>query len=246
MQTQCMRSSASMFLNAVFFWPIDADGVSFIDLFLKSQYASLYPDVTTAIERFREKWKDSLDRKRPSEILPEDRYRLIALILSKDDELLAAFKKYAFRRYVLMDPVKEWGNVYVPDSYGTILRSIGLEARKLRPVTEFNNTSAKAFRVLLEKNESLFAEGLSSAVLDRSLEKVEHARWMADRALMGYRASNPADGEKRDDGYRYHNAMCPYEDLSEVEKNKDALVIRFIPMFLAIEGLAIVRRMVRT
>lgn len=244
-QTQCMRSSASMFLNAVFFWPIDADGVSFLDQFLKSRYADLYPDVTSAIESFKKKWKDSLDRKRPSEILAEDRYRLIALMLSKEDELLAAFKRYAFRRYVLMDPVKEWGNVYVPDSYGTILRSIGLQARKLRPGAEFNNASAKDFLALLGKNEVLFAEGLAASALDRSLEKVEHARWMADRALMGYRASNSADGEKRDDGYRYHNAMCPYEDLSEVEKNKDALVIRFIPMFLAIEGLAIVRREVQ-
>ena len=236
-QTRCMRSFASMYLNAVFFWPIDADGASFLDLFPEeAKLAGRYPDVREAVEAFRGKWRDPLSRNKPSEIPVEERYRLLTLVMSKDDSLLDAFKKYAFRRFVLMEPVKEWSNVYGPDSYGTILRSIGLEARRQKG---FDDSSARDFLDLLKKNEARFEEGLKNMPLERSLEEVEHARWMADRALMGYRPNKPEEGEKRDDGYRYHNAMRTYAELSEADRNKDALVIRFMPMFLALEGFAI-------
>jgi hypothetical protein len=33
--------------------------------------------------------------------------------------------------------------------------------------------------------------------------------------------------------------MSPYSKLSDADKNKDALVVRFIPLFLALEGLRI-------
>ena len=238
-QTRCMRSFASLYLNATFFWPIDADGKSLLDLFLASKCAGLYADARDEVERFRERWKASIARNKPAEISVDERYRLLTLIISKDDFLLDAFKKYAFRRFVLMDPVKEWSNVYVPDSYGTILRSLGLEAKRVK---DFDDSSASAFLELLRRNEARFDEARQNVSLARSLEEVEHARWMADRALMGYRASRLEDGEKRDDGYRYHNAMRPYSGLSETERNKDALVIRFIPMFLALEGFAVEER----
>ena len=238
-QTRCMRSFASLYLNATFFWPIDADGKSLLDLFLESKFAGLYVDAKEEAERFRERWKASIARNKPAEISVDERYRLLTLIISKDDSLLDAFKKHAFRRFVLMDPVKEWSNVYVPDSYGSILRSLGLEAKRVKA---FDDSSANVFLELLRRNESRFDEARQNVSLSRSLEEVEHARWMADRALMGYRASRPEDGERRDDGYRYHNAMRPYSELSETERNKDALVIRFIPMFLALEGFAVEER----
>ena len=150
--------------------------------------------------------------------------------------MLGIFKRYAFRRFLLMEPVKEWGNVYVPDSYGTILRSVGLTVERL---LRFDAGSAASFSGLCERNERLFAEARCGADLECSLEEVEHRRWIADRALMGYRPNRPEDNEVRDDGYRYHNAMRPYSELPDVEKNKRALVVSFIPLFLALEGLEI-------
>jgi hypothetical protein len=111
-------------------------------------------------------------------------------------------------------------------------------------VRGFDDSSASAFRELLRRNEARFDAARQNASCSRSLEEVEHARWMADRALMGYRANRPEDCERRDDGYRYHNAMRPYSELSKTDRNKDALVIRFIPMFLALEGFAVEERVV--
>lgn len=242
-QMKCMRSFASMYLNAVFFWPFDADGSSFLGPFLDSEYAKLYPDLAAEVREFDGKWREKLAEGRQSEISAEERYNLLKRIISLDNSILDYFRKYAFRRFVMMDPVKEWGNVYVPDSYGTVLRSIGLTAERL-PEKKFNPASAESFRSLCEGNEKKFNDACGAAKLQRSLEETEHMRWIADRALMGYRKCREEKGEVRDDGYRYHDAMCPYSELPpkilQVEKNKDALVVKFIPLILALEGFKIV------
>lgn len=245
LQTRCMRSFASMYLNAVFFWPLDADGKSFLDLTSsadgldRGETYKIDDETAKMVLRFREKWKDVLKDGHQSEIPADERYKLLKRILSLNDAMLDLFKKYAFRRFIMMEPIKEWGNVYVPDSYGTVLRSIGLKAELPTKDRPFNERSAEDFRTLCDDNEQRFEEAIKNSPLERTLEEVEHCRWMADRALMGYRTNDPDIGEVRDDGYRYHNAMCPYPELSDADKNKDALVVRFIPLFLALEGLRI-------
>ena len=245
LQTRCMRSFASMYLNAAFFWPLDADGKSILDLMLSKDglrggEMDGLDDVTEKmVLHFRERWKDALNSGRQSEIPVVERYKLLKHVLSLNDAMLAHFKKYAFRRFIMMEPVKEWGNVYVPDSYGTVLRSIGLEAELPTGDRPFNEGSAGDFSALCDANEQCFEDAVKNAALERSLEEVEHRRWVADRVLMGYRPSRPDVGEVRDDGYRYHNSMCPYSRLSDADKNKDELVIRFIPLFMALEGLKI-------
>ena len=236
LQTRCMRSFASMYLNAVFFWPLDADGKSFVEPILKSGILSVSSELKNRFEVFASKWRTALAAGKQSEISADERYGLLKDILSLNDSVLKYFKKYAFRRFIMMEPVKEWGNVYVPDSYGTVLRSIGLEAERPSEERPFNERSAADFRALCDANEKEFKAAIKNTARERSssLEEVEHRRWMADRALMGYRP-----GKERDDGYRYHNAMCPYSKLSPADKNKDALVIHFIPLFLALEGLKI-------
>ena len=234
LQTRCMRSFASMYLNAAFFWPLDADGKSFVEPILESGILSVSSELKNRFKAFAERWRTSLVAGKQSDIPAEERYDLLKDILSLNDSVLEYFKKYAFRRFIMMEPVKEWGNVYVPDSYGTVLRSIGLEAELPSEERPFNERSSADFRVLCDANEKQFKAAIKSIPLERSLEEVEHLRWMADRALMGYRS-----GKERDDGYRYHNAMCPYSELSDADKNKDGLVIRFIPLFLALEGLKI-------
>ena len=240
-QVKCMRTFAGVYLNAVFFWPLDADGSSFLGPFLDSEYAKSNPDLGARVRAFCGKWKEKLDKGLQSAIPADERYDLLKRIISLDNSILDYFRKYAFRRFVMMDTVKEWGNVYVPDSYGTILRSIGLTAE--RPSGGFDLASAESFKSLCDANEQTFFKACSVAVLERSLEETEHLRWIADRALMGYRQGRAEANESRDDGYRYHNAMRPYSELPlellHIERNKDAIVVKFLPFILALEGVAI-------
>ena len=77
-QHSFIQSFASLFLNAVFFWPIDANGASFLYLFPESEYAEYNQDVKETVEAFREEWRESLARGKLSENFVEDRYRLLA------------------------------------------------------------------------------------------------------------------------------------------------------------------------
>lgn len=236
LQTRCMRSFASMYLNAVTFWPMDADGRSFLEPVIRSEHKDCYGKAWEVVCQFTEKWKDALDCCLPTKIPAVERYELLKIVLSSCDAMLELFKKYAFRRFLLMESVKEWSVVYVPDSYGTMLRSLGLTAERLG---NFRVDSAEAFGALCDKNERMFLEAKERNDLECSLEEVEHRRWMANRALMGYRPSRPEEGEVRDDGYRYHESIRPYSELSDAEKNTRALVVQFIPLVLALEGLEI-------
>ncbi len=236
LQTRCMRSFASMYLNAVTFWPMDADGKSFLEVIVRSEHKASYGKIEDVICRFTEKWKDVLDCCLPAKIPAGERYELLKIVLSSCDSMLELFKKYAFRRFLLMEPVKEWGVSYVPDSYGTMLRSLGLTVERL---DRFKIDSADAFGALCDKNERMFTEAKEHKGLECSLEEVEHRRWMANRALMGYRPSRPEEDEVRDDGYRYHDSIRPYSELAGAEKNTRALVVQFIPLVLALEGLEI-------
>jgi len=256
LQTRCMRSFASMYLNAAFFWPIDADKTSLLGPMLKSledpdkmrHYGVSDENIANLgklkgrIEEFEKEWGAKLREGKQSDIPSDKRYGLIKDVISCCDLALENFKNYAFRRFLMMEPVKEWSNVYVPDSYGTVLRSIGLTAKKC---VDFVLGSAASFKELCKRNEDTFNEARNSAVLERSLEEVEHSRWIADRALMGYAPARPGKNESRDDGYRYHNAMRPYSEIRESERglvrNKDALVVKLIPLILALEGFSIIR-----
>ena len=49
-----------------------------------------------------------------------------------------------------------------------------------------------------------------------ALSIAEHRRWMAEKIVAGWRQA-----QARDDARRLHPAICPYDDLSEAEKQKD-------------------------
>lgn len=235
LQTRCMRSFASVFLNALAFWPVDTDEKSFIDPIIHARNGICDKETRDALSRFSEEW-ESAKKRFPSRIPAWKRYKLIKGLLSSGDAALDLFKKYAFRRFLLMEPIKEWGVVYVPDSYGTVLRSVGVSATRAR---NFSRNSADSFRELCAKNESRFLAAVGRSSLERPLAEVEHFRWRANRALMGYRRSRPEEGETRDDGYRYHESICPYSDLPGSDKITRILVIRSIPLILALEGMEI-------
>ena len=266
-QTKCMRSFSHIYQNAMFLWPLDADGQSFFDLLMGADDVKYDGETMKMIGELQKKWCALVSNRRDSDVPAGDRCRLFKQVLSLGDSVLCHFKKYAFRRFVMMDPVKEWINIYVPDSYGTTLRALGLVAKRL-PTDEkvlgkrlsdewiFHEESASDFKRLCEENERCFDDACERYQCGRSLddarkqcqrgkslEEVVHLRWMADRALMGYRAAPPERNEVCDDVYRYHNAMRPYAEIPEKEKivakNKDELVVRSIPLILALEGFAI-------
>jgi hypothetical protein len=74
------------------------------------------------------------------------------------------------------------------------------------------------------------------AELER-MARMAHARWLAARALKGWRY-----GPERDNRQLLHPSMIDYADLSEPEKEKDRDQIRAIPSILALVGEAIYRR----
>lgn len=80
-------------------------------------------------------------------------------------------------------------------------------------------------------------EGLAASEIevdDATLERLsirEHARWMADRRQNGW-----TFGEKRDDARKLHHLLIPWEQLSELEKDKDRDTIRNLPALVAKAG----------
>jgi len=70
-----------------------------------------------------------------------------------------------------------------------------------------------------------------------SLARMEHKRWLEDTHRAGWRHAPGAKDLRR----RTHPSLVPWEDLSEVELEKDRATARGLPRFLARAGLQIVR-----
>ena len=60
-----------------------------------------------------------------------------------------------------------------------------------------------------------------------TMAMVEHDRWSWEKRLSGFRFS-----KIRDDKQKKHNCLIPYEHLSELEKEKDRVLVRLIPALL--------------
>ena len=221
----CIREFCAMYLNAVYEWPNEAGAPSWLDDCAETA-------VEGRVSAFREKWKDQLAPDNPYGVFDidatEKKDLLLAILAGGGDGEVRRFQEYAFRKYVLLKPELRWANLYVSDSYGIVFRALGLRAVYDR---------GARFTDLARENDRLFAEARSSVRLQRGLAETEHNRWMADRALMGYRAPRPGTGEKRDDDFRYHNDMVPFDALSPSEQGKDELSIACIPLFMALEGI---------
>ncbi len=65
----------------------------------------------------------------------------------------------------------------------------------------------------------------------------EHNRWMSERSSKGWQYAM-----KRDDKWKYHPSMVPWEDLPETEREKDRNAVRSLPAILFRVDLRIVRR----
>lgn len=228
-EPRCLREFAAMHLNAVYNWPNEPDSGCWLD-------GCTVDAVAERISAFRAKWKEKLDPKNPYGVFDIDAHEkkdlLLAILAAGGDAEVRRFQQSAFRKYVALLPSLRWANVYVADSYGSFFRALGLRAvpGDPRPAGE-----------LAEANDRVFSEAREATRLQRGLDETEHNRWLADRALMGYRAPRPGSGEVRDDDFRYHFDMIPFRELPSSETGKDELSICCIPLFLALEGVRLER-----
>src|SRR5439155_18687093 len=71
------------------------------------------------------------------------------------------------------------------------------------------------------------------------LARLEHARWMAERVVDGWRY-----GPVRDDARRIHDLLVPWEQLSEDARERDRIAVRAIPTLLERAGRTIARDLV--
>ena len=234
----CLREFCAMYLNAIYDWPND-DKLSWLD-------ACKAPAVMRRIEAFRSAWADELAGRNDRSVFDidatEKKNLLLGILAEGGESEVRRFQAYAFRKYVLLAPEMRWANVYVSDSYGAVFRALGLRAVRDRetPFADLARSNDRLFaerRRAMEPSKTSPGENEDPNRLARSLAEVEHNRWMADRALMGYRAPRLEAGEKRDDAFRYHNDMKPFGSLSDQEKGKDEISIACIPLFMALEGI---------
>ncbi len=92
---------------------------------------------------------------------------------------------------------------------------------------------------LAPRGEGPAADGVE-ALIEANLEKLaaaEHEAWRNHRAANGWSYA-PA----RNDAAKRHPSMVAYDDLPEIEKEKDCVVIRNYPAAAAAAGLQIVKR----
>ena len=82
------------------------------------------------------------------------------------------------------------------------------------------------------------AAALPSEIDVEPFALAEHRRWIASRALAGWRV-----GAARADDTRIHPSLVPWADLRQEERMKDADVVRDIPTTLAAGGFGL-RRLV--
>lgn len=106
------------------------------------------------------------------------------------------------------------------DQADDIIRKIGLIGCDIEHLT---NWDEPIFQFTEEEIEQLAVE--------------EHNRWMRERASKGWQYATT-----RDDRWKYHPSMVPWEDLSETEKEKDRNAVRALPSILFRVDLRIVRR----
>ena len=228
-EPRSLREFSALHLNAVYDWPNGPDGTSWLDECTAGA-------VKDRIAAFRTKWAEQLSPDNSWGVFEIDAHEkkdlLLAILEEGGDAEVRRFQEYAFGKYVALPPALRWANVYVADTYGAFFRALGLRAvpGDTRPVG-----------ALAAANDRVFAAARADARLQRSLAETEHNRWIADRALMGYRAPRPGTGELRDDDFRYHFDLVPFRELPPNEIGKDELSICCIPLFMALDGIRLER-----
>lgn len=77
-----------------------------------------------------------------------------------------------------------------------------------------------------ERNEDVPLLYLSDDNVE-TMSMVEHDRWSWEKRLNGF-----SYAPKRDDNLKKHDCLIPYDELTELEKEKDRILVRMIPSLL--------------
>lgn len=104
------------------------------------------------------------------------------------------------------------------------------EWRKLDAFTRYSNVSAADYHDV--RLQMLAAQGISPEgarippdVLEK-LAELEHIRWCRYHYLHNWRCGVPENGGRKDPVRRVHIALCPYEELTETDREKDREGVR--------------------
>jgi hypothetical protein len=108
-----------------------------------------------------------------------------------------------------LDEVMKDANRWQADHLSIKLRAIGCDGNDLSPLDTAEN------------NPEFF----------ELLSEMEHRRWMAERLMDGWRY-----GPERNNAKKIHHLIVPYEQLSDVEKNKDKDMIKNIRNLVKSDG----------
>ncbi len=78
-------------------------------------------------------------------------------------------------------------------------------------------------------------DGMTDEMVE-ALSRAEHARWLANRVLAGWR-----HGETRDDSGKIHPDIVPYDALSEATKEKDRSQVRALSQTIKAMGMGVAK-----
>ncbi|HUN73698.1 MAG TPA: RyR domain-containing protein [Steroidobacteraceae bacterium] len=92
---------------------------------------------------------------------------------------------------------------------------------------------ARELELLLERGHCGYAPQISAPLLE-ALSQAEHRRWVASRAISGWRL-----GEAHRERTKEHPSMRPWDELDEAEKQKDRDVVLGTPHALVSAGYAL-------
>jgi len=130
-------------------------------------------------------------------------------------------KNESNREYHQLNSVYQWANRYLADSYLIKLRSAGLYVAD--PETGYDTTRYQA------------VTSFEDSLLDQ-LAQSEHARWVAERVINGW-----TYGKVRDNVYKIHPNIAPWEQIDEPTRQYDYKLIGNIIQSLSDKGYTVLR-----
>lgn len=125
------------------------------------------------------------------------------------------------QEYHHLNSVYQWANRYLADSYLIKIRSAGLYVAD--PATGYDSTKYQAVTCF------------ENSLLDQ-LAQSEHARWVAERVINGW-----TYGETRDNVYKIHPDIAPWEQIDEATKQYDYTLTRNIMQSLSDKGFTVIK-----
>lgn len=178
------------------------------------------------------------------------RNRVFTLLMSDDSESAKAkedFWRDAERQWLSASEWERMSNRYQVDMcpvYIAALKDAGLLHCDEQPGDLISESSlsdylSSGYYKLYPGSSSSMIEGRPDGApayeeaLANDLAEIEHRRWMAERFIAGWRL--PHDGKTRLDQFMIHPLLKPFNTLDDIDKYKDIIVLRNVPLLDAIQ-----------